>query len=94
MSTRTEHAGQPVSTQTQPLVKISEMDHIVLRVKDVEVSLDFYTRLLGLTPERVEEWRAGDVRFPSATTNRPSAGKGRAIRTISAWSSNPPTWKR
>ena len=69
MSTRIEHSGQPVSTQTQPLVKISEMDHIVLRVKDVELSLDFYTRLLGMKPERVEQWRAGDVRFPSVRLN-------------------------
>ena len=69
MSTRTEQAGQATSTRTQPLVKISEMDHIVLRVKDVEVSLDFYTRLLGLIPERVEQWRAAEVRFPSVRLN-------------------------
>ena len=69
MSTRIEQAGQPVSTETLPLVKISEMDHIVLRVKDVELSLDFYTRLLGMKPERVEQWRAGDVRFPSVRLN-------------------------
>jgi catechol 2,3-dioxygenase-like lactoylglutathione lyase family enzyme len=45
------------------------MDHIVLRVKDVEVSLQFYTELLGLRPERVEQWRAGEIRFPSARLN-------------------------
>ena len=54
---------------TKPLVKITEMDHIVLRTKDVEETLRFYTEVLGLQPERVEEWRAGDVRFPSARLN-------------------------
>ncbi|HEU0020957.1 MAG TPA: VOC family protein [Dehalococcoidia bacterium] len=50
---------------TQPLVKITEMDHIVLRVKDVETSLRFYSEVLGLDTERVDQWRAGKVRFPS-----------------------------
>jgi catechol 2,3-dioxygenase-like lactoylglutathione lyase family enzyme len=54
---------------TQPLVKITEMDHIVLRTKDVEESLRFYTEVLGLQAERVEQWRAGEVRFPSARIN-------------------------
>ena len=36
------------SVQSQPLVKITEMDHIVLRNKDVEDSLRFYTEVLGL----------------------------------------------
>ena len=54
---------------TKPLVKITEMDHIVLRTSDVEESLRFYTEVLGLQPERVEQWRAGEVRFPSARLN-------------------------
>ena len=66
MSTPTE---QRTSVQTQPLVKITELDHIVLRVKDVEVSLRFYTDVLGLKAERVDLWRAGEVRFPSARLN-------------------------
>ena len=66
MSTQTESAS---SAKVQPLVKITEMDHIVLRVKDVERSLQFYTGTLGLKPERIDEWRAGDVRFPSARLN-------------------------
>jgi catechol 2,3-dioxygenase-like lactoylglutathione lyase family enzyme len=51
------------------LVKITEMDHIVLRVKDVEESLRFYTQVLGMSAERVEQWRAGEIRFPSARIN-------------------------
>ncbi|HAI09436.1 MAG TPA: VOC family virulence protein [Dehalococcoidia bacterium] len=66
MSTQTENAS---SSKVQPLVKITEMDHIVLRVKDVETSLKFYTETLGLKPERIEEWRAGKIRFPSARIN-------------------------
>jgi catechol 2,3-dioxygenase-like lactoylglutathione lyase family enzyme len=45
------------------------MDHIVLRCGDVEKSLSFYTDVLGLKAERVEQWRAGEVRFPSARLN-------------------------
>ena len=44
-------------------------DHIVLRVSDVERSLAFYCETLGLEPMRVEAWRAGEVRFPSARVN-------------------------
>jgi catechol 2,3-dioxygenase-like lactoylglutathione lyase family enzyme len=46
-------------------LKITAMDHIVLNVGDVERSLAFYSDLLGLKPERVEEFRAGKVGFPS-----------------------------
>ena len=66
MSTATQ---RQTSVKSQPLVKITEMDHIVLRNKDVEVSLRFYTEVLGLKAERVEKWRAGEIRFPSARIN-------------------------
>ena len=52
-----------------PLVKITELDHIGLRVKDVEVSLRFYSELLGLKTERVDEWRKGEIGFPSVRLN-------------------------
>ena len=60
---------QQVPGVQQPLVKITEMDHIVLRVKDVETALRFYAETLGLQTERVDQWRAGEVRFPSARIN-------------------------
>jgi catechol 2,3-dioxygenase-like lactoylglutathione lyase family enzyme len=41
------------------------MDHIVLRVPDAERSLAWYCGELGLAGERVEEWRRGQVPFPS-----------------------------
>ncbi len=45
--------------------RITAIDHIVLKSSDVERSLAFYTDALGLEPLRVEEWRKGEVRFPS-----------------------------
>ncbi|HYU17664.1 MAG TPA: VOC family protein [Chloroflexota bacterium] len=44
---------------------VSAMDHIVLNVADGEASVRFYADVLGLEPERLERWRAGEVRFPS-----------------------------
>ena len=41
------------------------LDHIVLRCADVERSLAFYTETLGLDGDRVDEWRRGEVPFPS-----------------------------
>ena len=46
-------------------MKIIGLDHIVLRVADVERSLAFYAGTLGLAGVRVDEWRAGEVFFPS-----------------------------
>jgi catechol 2,3-dioxygenase-like lactoylglutathione lyase family enzyme len=50
-------------------VQVHELDHIVLNVTDVERSLTWYTELLGLAPDRVEAWRAGEVPFPSVRVN-------------------------
>lgn len=47
-------------------VHVIGLDHLVLTVDDVEASLDFYLGELGLTPVRVDEWRRGEVFFPSA----------------------------
>lgn len=46
-------------------VEVLGFDHLVIRASDPEASLDFYVNVLGLTPERVAEWRAGTVPFPS-----------------------------
>lgn len=48
------------------MVRPVAFDHIVLRVPDVDVALQWYLDVLGLEPVRVEEWRAGDAPFPSA----------------------------
>lgn len=49
----------------RPKVQVIGLDHIVLRCSDIERSLAFYVDELGLEPERVDEWRAGDALFPS-----------------------------
>ncbi|MDA0798733.1 MAG: VOC family protein [Chloroflexi bacterium] len=49
--------------------RITAMDHIVLKSPDVERSLDFYCNVLGLEGVRLDDWRAGEVRFPSVRIN-------------------------
>jgi catechol 2,3-dioxygenase-like lactoylglutathione lyase family enzyme len=51
-------------------LKITELDHIVLNVSDIDRALQFYCEVLGLQPERVDEFRAGKVGFPSVRINR------------------------
>jgi len=46
-------------------VRITALDHIVLRTADTERSLAWYTQVLGLEAERAEEWRRGEAPFPS-----------------------------
>lgn len=45
------------------------MDHIVLNVEDDEKMITFYSKVLMLTPERLEEYHAGKVPFPSVRLN-------------------------
>lgn len=45
------------------------LDHVVLNVHDVERALCFYTEVIGLSPERVNEYRDGAVLFPSLRVN-------------------------
>jgi catechol 2,3-dioxygenase-like lactoylglutathione lyase family enzyme len=46
-------------------LRVIGLDHIVLVCSDVERTLAWYCDLLGLEPERVDEWRRGEVPFPS-----------------------------
>ena len=66
MSTQADLEALP---KTQPLVKIVEMDHIVLRCRDVDASLRFYNEMLGMEILRLDDFKAGNVRFPSARLN-------------------------
>jgi glyoxylase I family protein len=52
-----------------PRINVTELDHIVLNVSDIDCSLKFYTEVLGLQGERVDEFRAGKVGFPSVRIN-------------------------
>jgi catechol 2,3-dioxygenase-like lactoylglutathione lyase family enzyme len=47
------------------MVKAVGLDHVVLNVADVERSLAWYCGQLGLEGVRVDEWRRGEVLFPS-----------------------------
>jgi catechol 2,3-dioxygenase-like lactoylglutathione lyase family enzyme len=51
------------------VVRVTDLDHIVVNCADVERSLAWYTELLGLAPVRVDEWRAGQAPFPSVRVN-------------------------
>lgn len=45
------------------------MDHIALNVVDDETMLHFYCEVLGMSPERLDEYRAGTAPFPSVRLN-------------------------
>lgn len=48
------------------MLRVTGLDHIVLVTRDIERTMAWYQDELGLELLRVEEWRAGDVPFPSA----------------------------
>jgi catechol 2,3-dioxygenase-like lactoylglutathione lyase family enzyme len=47
------------------MIRVTGFDHLVLNVADVERSLAWYRDELGLEGDRVDEWRRGEVPFPS-----------------------------
>jgi catechol 2,3-dioxygenase-like lactoylglutathione lyase family enzyme len=46
-------------------VKVVGFDHVVINTTNAEALLAFYCDELGLEPVRVDEWRNGEVLFPS-----------------------------
>ena len=46
-------------------MRVTGIDHYVLHVADVERTVAWYGATLGLRPERLEEWRRGEVLFAS-----------------------------
>ena len=48
------------------MTKALSLDHVVLRVRDLERSLAFYRDRLGLQIEGLDAWRAGEKPFVSA----------------------------
>ena len=73
-----------MTTDSKLGIKIVGLDHIVIRVKDVERAIQFYTEILGLEPHRVDEYRAGDVPFPCARIN------ARTIIDLKPWPDEEP----
>jgi catechol 2,3-dioxygenase-like lactoylglutathione lyase family enzyme len=45
------------------------LDHVVINTPDIERSIAWYCDKLGLAPVRLEEWRRGEVFFPSVRVN-------------------------
>jgi extradiol dioxygenase family protein len=45
------------------------MDHIVLNVEDVDNIIAFYSEVLGLSTDRLDDYRTGKVPFPSVRLN-------------------------
>ena len=58
-----------MATDSSVKLKIVQLDHIVIRVKDIEGAIKFYTDILGLEPLRVDEFRSGELPFPCARIN-------------------------
>ena len=52
------------------MLKIEALDHFVLRVRDLDRSVEFYRDVLGLPIEFIEEYRAGTRPFVSARVGR------------------------
>ena len=52
-----------------PGVKVVGFDHVVVNTTDIERALAWYCAELGLEPVRVDEWRRGEVLFPSVRVN-------------------------
>ena len=50
-------------------ITVTAFDHLVLICADVETTLSWYCDKLGLAPVRVDQWRAGQVPFPSVRVN-------------------------
>jgi catechol 2,3-dioxygenase-like lactoylglutathione lyase family enzyme len=71
-------------------IKVTELDHIVLNVSDIERSLKFYTEVLGLQAERLDEFKAGKVGFPSVRINGDTIidlfpARGAANKSLITW---------
>jgi catechol 2,3-dioxygenase-like lactoylglutathione lyase family enzyme len=47
--------GESAMPQNKPPFKLRQIDHVVLRVRDLEVSLHFYCDILGCTLDKVQE---------------------------------------
>lgn len=50
-------------------MQFTDLDHLVLRVRDMERSVAWYCDVLGLEAVRLEEWRRGEAPFVSVRVN-------------------------
>ena len=86
----------PASLARVPRVQVVGLDHVVLRCADIEASLAFYCDELGLAPDRVDEWRRGEIVLPVGPRRRDDAdrpvpgpaGSRRATDAARTWSTS------
>ena len=50
-------------------MRVTDVDHIVVICTDVEQTLGWWQRELGLEPRRLDDWRSGVAPFPSLMIN-------------------------
>jgi catechol 2,3-dioxygenase-like lactoylglutathione lyase family enzyme len=50
-------------------MRVVGLDHVVVNSSDIERSLAWYRDVLGLDAINVDEWRRGDMFFPSVRLN-------------------------
>lgn len=65
------------------MLHVQALDHIVLEVRDVEASLDFYCNVLGFTDERTDDFRAEQAPFPSVRVGASLIDLFPAVGTVS-----------
>jgi catechol 2,3-dioxygenase-like lactoylglutathione lyase family enzyme len=51
------------------MLKVRGFDHVVINTSNTDALLAFYCDELCLDPVRVDEWRRGEVLFPSVRVN-------------------------
>lgn len=59
----------PPRPDPSPAVQVREVDHVVFNVSDVERTAAWWEEHFGARPERLEEWRRGEVPFASVRIN-------------------------
>jgi catechol 2,3-dioxygenase-like lactoylglutathione lyase family enzyme len=55
-------------------MKIARLDHLVLTVRNLDIAVDFYARILGMTPETFDRDRKA-LRFGRQKINLHESGK-------------------
>ena len=61
--------GRLIGPGVSAVFNVIQFDHLVLVCADVERALAWYQQRLGLPGVRVDEWRRGEVPFPSVRIN-------------------------
>ena len=60
-------------------MRITTADHINIRVKDLEATVAFYQGVLGLEPDRLDDFRAGRRRYAADQRDGLEGGRYRRL---------------